>query len=719
MKALLIAEKPSLMREIESVYKKHKNELDFEIDFLAQAGHLVGLKSPKEVNPEKYGRWNLNNFPEVYPYEYKINTGKNDLVKKIRDGVKKGGYDFIIHAGDPDGEGELLVRLVLDYVGNKLPVKRFWTNDLVEGAIVGALKNLQPDSNYDHIYEAALVRQHADYQFGMNSTGTVSCKAGGNLCRLGRVKAALIALICIRELEIQNYVEKKTYKPAFRYKDCEFVFDKAFDNPELALKEVPKTEYADISDAKYEVKHAKAPKLFKLSTLQTEVHSQLKWSAAKTLEVLQNLYEAKSVTYPRTACEYISSQVNIGRVAKNVLNEIDLDRDLLVRNPADVSKDKTYANDKAIAAEGHTAIIPTGEGLHKKASKDEAALYEIICRRFLAIFGPAKETMSVKVTGVPTGSKDPYVFSESYDLNPGFELILNPSYKMKGGHDIKFEKGQSIHPIEFFAKEIVSQKPSRYNDGSIIKAMENPEKFEGEEGAIKYKIGTPATRANIIEECQKNGYFTKEKGSFVASDKAMAIYGAYKDVPMFIPIESGKWEEMFDQIRSGKTPYQEIENSLIEKMEESVAMFKEGVIRPYMLEAPEEPEAPKEGKGKGKGKAKGKTSKDQSSAEPKMAGSMGNCPNCQAPIQSGKFGVYCSGKCGMMFGKVFGKELSDSEWRTVLSGKPIHVKGLVSKKGTTYNAKLTPGAVESFSYTKKDGTKADGKSIHFDIEFEK
>ena len=710
-KALLIAEKPSLMNEIKKVYKAHKSEFNFDIDFLAQAGHLVGLKSPKEINAEKYGRWNLGNFPEVYPYEYKINPGKEKLVKEIREAVKKGGYDFIIHAGDPDGEGELLVRLVLDFIGNKLPVKRFWTNDLVEGAIVGALKNLQPDENYDHIYEAALVRQHSDYQFGMNSTGTVTCKAGGDLCRLGRVKAAIVALICIRELEIINYVEKKTYKPAFRYKDCDFILDKVFETPQQALAVVPKTEYADIKDAKYEVKHAKAPKLFKLSTLQTEVHSQLKWSGAKTLEVLQTLYEEKAVSYPRTSCEYISSQVNIGRIAKCVLSEIDVDRDLMVRDPKDVSKDKIYANDKAIAAEGHTAIIPTGEGLKKGATKDQIALYEIICRRFLAMFGPVKETMSVKVTGVPTGNKDPYVFSESYDIKPGYELILNPGYKMKTGHDIKFETGQSIHPIEFFAKEIVSQKPSRYNDGSLIKAMENPEKFEGEEGAVKYKIGTPATRANIIEECQKTGYFNKEKGSFVATDKALAIYEAYKEVPMFIPIESGKWEEMFDQIRAGKTYYQEVEDSLISNMEESVELFKKGSIRPYEIEGGA---APAKGKGKGKGKAAA-----AESGEKKMGGSMGNCPSCNSPVQTGKFGVYCSGKCGMMFGKVFGKELSESEWRSVLAGKAIHVKGLVSKKGDKYNATLKPGNVEEFNYTKKDGTKAKGKSIHFELEFDK
>lgn len=687
-KALLIAEKPSLMREIQGVYKKHKDEIGIDIDFVAQAGHLVGLKLPKEVDAEKYGHWNLAEFPIKYPFEYKVNPGKNDLVKTIRDSVKKGGYDYIIHAGDPDGEGELLVRLVLDYIGNSLPVKRFWSNDLTEGAILGTLKNLQPDSNYDHIYEAALVRQHSDYQFGMNCTGTLTKKVG-DLCKIGRVKAPIVSIIAKRELEIRNYVEKKTYKPAFKYKGCEFIFDKAFETPELALKDIPKTEYADITEAKYEKKSAKAPKLFKLSTLQTEAHSKLKWSGAKTLEVLQSLYEKKAVSYPRTACEYISSQVDIGHIAKKVLREVEVDNHLLVREPSDVLKDKAYANDKAIAAEGHTAIIPTGEGL-RSSSSDEKALYEIICRRFLAMFGPSKETMSVKVTGVPTGSKDPYIFTESYDIAPGYELILNPAYKMKKDCGVKFDKGTNIHPIEFFAKELVSQKPPRYNDGTLIKALETPEKYEGEEGAVKYKIGTPATRANIIEECQKNGYFYKEKGSFVATDKAVSLYQAYKDIPLFMPVESGRWEEMFDHIRSGKTDYKEIEDTLFSKMEESVDLIKNGKVASF-------------------GTASGKSSE-----------SLGECPSChKSEIKTGKYGPYCPNKCGIVFGKVFGKELSDKEWKKVLKGEEIHVKGLVSKKGTKYNACLKPGNVEEFSYTKKDGTKASGKSIHFDMEFDK
>lgn len=694
-KAYLIAEKPSLEREIAAVYRKHKDEFDFEITFDHQAGHILGLKLPKEVDAEKYGGgWKLSSYPEVYPYEYKISSDKKKMYAGIKDQVKKGGYDFIINAGDPDQEGQLLIDETLIHIGNKLPVKRFWSNDLTEGAILGALKNLQNNDDYIHLYEAALARQHADYQFGMNCTGALTCKVG-DLCKIGRVKAPIISILAKRELEIMNYVEKKTYKPAFRYKDCEFVKDEVFDTPEGALANVPKTEYADITDATYKVNKSKAPKLFKLSTLQTEAHSKLGWNGQKTLDVLQSLYEMKATSYPRTGCEYISSQVNIGGIAKRILSEVDVDVKLLVREPSDVAKDKTYANDKAIASEGHTAVIPTGNGLSKSANEDQRKLYDIICKRFLAMFGPEKETMSVKVVGVPSGTKDNYVFTENYDIKPGYELILNKGYKMKQGCGIEFKKGMNINPIEFFPKEIVSQKPSRYNDGSLIKALETPEKYEGEDGKVAYKIGTPATRATIIEECQKNGYFTKTKGSFVATDKAIALYQTFGNVvPMFMPVESGKWEETLDKLRNGEYSFEDVEAMFVKKMEESVDLIKNSEVITY------------EKKDNGKS---GSHSDINCS-----------CPSCKSAVKDGKFGLYCTGKCGITFGKVFGKELTKTEWKKVMGGERILLKGLVSQKGTTYNAYVKPVGVEDYSFRKKDGEMFEGKRVKFEMDgFEK
>lgn len=687
MKAILIAEKPFLMREIQGVYNKHRNELGgLEIDFLTQAGHLLGLKMPKEVDEEKYGKWSMDHMPEIYPYQYKILSGKHDLLNKIKTAVKSGDYDFVIHAGDPDQEGELLVRLVLNYVGNKLPVKRFWVSDLTERAVLSALKNLRDDSELDSVYDAALVRQHADYQFGMNVTGIASLKMR-DLCRLGRVKAPIIYMIVERELAIRNFVEKTTYKPIFTYQDCEFVADKVFDEKKDAEAFNPKTDRAQVTEYKQEKKHKKSPKLFKLSTLQSEAYKELKMSGADTLATLQLLYEAKATSYPRTDCEYISSAVDIGSIAKAILSDVGVSPSLLVREPSDVLKDKTYANDKAISTEGHTAVIPTGKGLSSSASEKEKKLYELICRRFLAMFAGEKVTLSTKVVAVPNNCTHQYIFTESEDVDAGYELVLNPNYKMKKGSGVSFVQGTTISPIVFSVKEVISKPPARYNDGTIITALDKLE-FEGEDGEkVEFSIGTQATRANIIEECVKNGYFTKKSGTFYATPKAETVIASFPGVALFNLKESGRWEEIFNNIKNGSVSAKEAEDSLIKAMIDTSNEMKQAATKAIPKGATEE---------------------------------LGKCPKCGASISKGKFGAYCSGKCGMSVGKFLSKSLSDSQIKSLLAGKKTLVKGIISKStGREYSAYITPESVEPYSYTKKDGSVASGYQWKFNVEYPK
>ena len=689
MRALLIAEKPSLMRTIKAVYDKHKSEFDFDIDFTAQVGHLFGLKLPKEINPEKYGKWTLSAYPEVYPYEYKMTNAK--VFKDVKDKYKANKYDFIINAGDPDQEGEILIRETLQKLNNKLPVKRYWSNDTTDGAVLNALKNLEDDKEYDRFYHAALVRQHADYQFGMNTTGAITCKMG-DLCKTGRVKAAIISMVSQREIEIRNYVEKKTYKPAFTYKNAVFILDKVFDTPEEAMKCVPNVDNADVISSEYKKKLIKAPKLYKIATIQTDASKIFGWSSNKTSDILQSLYEKKAVSYPRTDCEYISSKVDLDKIGKKVLTEVDVDKNLLTKSTKEIAGDKTYCNDKAIATEGHTGIIPTGEGLRSN-NAEERALYELICRRFLAIFASEKETMNVKVVANPDTTKDPYTFTETYDLTKGYEEILNPGYKMRESIGVKFDKGDNLKPIEFMAKELVSQKPSRYTDGSLIAAMDKLTYVDENGEKIKYSIGTPATRANIIAECQANGYFTVEKKSFVATEKALAVYESFKDVPLFNVIESGKWESKLEGIRVGEKDPKAVEDELIAAMENSVEQIKNAKLTTYDVE-----------------KKGGKSGAHSPSC---------TCPACGGAVKKGQYGLYCSAKCGMTFGKVYGNALTEKQWIDAINGKPVHLKGLTSKAGKKYNVKYTPNGIDNYSYTGKDGKTHEGKQIHFESEFEK
>lgn len=691
-KALLIAEKPSLMKAIQSAYREKRSEFDFDIDFLSQAGHLVGLKMPDEIDKEKYKKWAMDNFPLDVPYKYKVLPGKTDLVSKIKSAVKSGDYDFIIHAGDPDGEGELLVRLVLDYVGNKLPVERFWVNDQTPVAIVNGLKNLKPDSEYDRVYYAALVRQHADYQFGMNITGVSTLKMG-QLYKLGRVKAAIIRMLVDRERAIRDFVQTSTWKRSFVYKDCEFVNDDEFDTKEKALKAMPVFDWATVINVKDEVKAHKAPKLFKLSTLQTEAYKRLHFSSTQTLATLQKLYEAQMVTYPRTDCEYISSNVDIYGVAKRVCPKIGVDDSLLVRN--DIKSDKSYVNDKAIAAEGHTAIMPTGSGNVTSLGENERRLYDLIARRYLAIFAAPKKVRNVTVTAVPGNDQvlGNYVWKESSDVEAGYELVFDKDYKMKAPCGVKFTKGDTLKPVDFAVKECVAKPPVRYNDGSLIAAMDKDENFEGEDGTkVKYKIGTQATRASIIKDCIQCGYINVEKGgAYAATQKAEQVIDEIGDVSLFNVDNSGRWEFMLEQIRHGEADYREVESTLLKECQDATNDIKGRDIK-------------KSFHGRGEEKAV----------------VLGKCPKCGNEILDGKFGAYCQGKCGIQLGKAMGKILTAAQVRSLLAGKKTMVRGIESKKkpGTTYDAYLKMTGTEDFSYKKSDGTTATGTGLKFEISFQ-
>lgn len=682
MKAILIAEKPSLMREIQAAYRENRKDIPLEIDFLAQAGHLVGLKMPEEIDSEKYKRWSMDNFPIDVPYVYKVIPGKNDLVSKIKTAVHSGEYDFVIHAGDPDGEGELLVRLVLAYVKNPLPVRRFWSNDLTHDAIANALQHMQDDSAYDNVYYAALVRQHTDYQFGMNVTGTATLKLG-ELFKLGRVKAPIIKMIVDREREITGFVQKSTWKRTFTFEDCEFVNSEEYPAKEAALANMPHTDRAVVSDVKDETKASKAPKLFKLSTLQTEAHKALHFSGAQTLSVLQELYEAKIVSYPRTDCEYISSGVDIEDIAKKVCGYLGVDGALLVRSAGDVKKDSAYVNDAAIASEGHTAVIPTGiapEGLSDAQKK----LYELISRRFLAIFGDSKKVRNITVTAFPDGKEEEgkYVWKDSSDVDPGFEWILNPVYEVKRGKNKTFTKNMELCPVIFKEKECVAKPPARYNDGSLIAALDKPEAFKDEDGKVTYKIGTPATRASIIEDCIRCGYFEKDrKGVFTPTPKAERVIDELGDISLFQVTNSGRLESLLEQIRHGKADAGQVETELLKECTSVVADIKGRMVQ----------------------KA--------------SATVLGTCPSCGKNIIIGKFGAYCEAKCGMVVSRAMGKALTDVQVKSLLAGKKTLVKGLKNKTGKIYDAYLTPEGIENFSYTGKDGKPVTGKSFKFKMEY--
>ena len=566
-RALLIAEKPSLMAAIRQGYLTDREKIPYDIDFMAQAGHLMTLKMPNEIDKDRYS-WKESNLPFVFDYQYKVsNASAYKRLKEIRDAVRSGKYDFIIHAGDPDQEGELLIRETLDSIKNTLPVKRFWSNDLTVDAVTDALKDMNDDSEYDDLYHAALVRQRADYDFGMNLTTAATLKYGGyrNIMNVGRVKAPIMKMVVDREKEIENFTPKTDYRRAFTYKGCEFVGTRAFETEkEACLSKAPKS--AEVISAESKTKKIKAPKLFKLSSLQAEAARVFHFNGAKTLSITQSLYQKKVTSYPRTDCEYIFSTTDLEGIAESTRKNMGIDKALLKRSASAIRSDIFYTNDKAASMEGHTAIIPTGR--MSKLSPDEMKIYSLIARRFLAVFGEFKEVHQTRAEAVIDGEgKDIYSYSASETTNPGYEEILGRVQK-KEGKVRDFEKGEVLKPVKFQIKEHTTKPPVRYNDASLILALDNPERVETDDGkAVRYRIGTPATRGNIIEQLVKGDFLTQDKKTkaYSPTEKARLLERNIGDTSLFNIRTSGEWESRLDDIRMGKTAYDRVEKELHEE----------------------------------------------------------------------------------------------------------------------------------------------------------
>lgn len=672
-KALLIAEKPSLMRTIREVYEKHRSEIPYDITFVSQAGHLFGLKMPDEVD-DKYKKWSMDNYPlNDVPFTYKVMPNKGDLVREITGLIKSKDVDVIINAGDPDQEGELLIRETLLYAKNKKKVLRFWSNDLTEGAVLDALKNMEEDKGrYDDIYHAALVRQHEDYLYGLSLTPVLTIKQG-TLTKMGRVKGAIVSVLVEREKEIKAFKPHSDYKHSFIHKGYTFYGENIYKTKKEADDTCPHD--ADITDYKEEEKKVKAPKLYKLSTAQTDAYTLFHMSGKDTLAAIQNLYEKGFVSYPRTDCEYISEQTDAIGIINHLGHLIDLG-DNSLQNPATVMKDKSYFNNKAIADEGHTALIPTGK-VPSGLTKPEENIYYMILRRFIAIFAYPELIHTVRIKAVDNKGEK-YSSSASEDMRAGWQKVLNPDYKEKRlPSNESITKGRAI-PIEWKTHEVKAMPPKRYNDGTLITALEKPSKKV--EGVI-YTIGTPATRANIIDEVGKAGYYTKEGGSYVATDFAMKTVDNFSSMMLFDTETTGKWEQSLNDIRTGKAEYEDVENEMNKALDKEIADIKGTTLKNNMS-------------------AFG--TKKPSSAPVHKAGSL-KCPKCGNDITENAKAFGCSNwknGCKFTIWKTFmGANITKSDVETLLKGGIIE-KTVTSKAGKTWKQKLKLTSDNKFEFVR-------------------
>lgn len=734
MRALLIAEKPALRRDIEAVYKKHKDEIPYEMKCMEQRGHLLTLKLPDEID-ETQKEWCWENLP-FHPednggWQYKVIEEKkqgNFLTAKeryiaIQNELKKNHYDFIIHAGDPDQEGELLINIVLAGLKNKLPVKRYWTNAKTEIKILDALQNLKDDDNdpmLKNLMSAAVCRQHSDYRFGMNISRAATLKLGFRVAT-GRVKTTMLGIVCKREEEIKNFIPKTTYGIQAVYEDGftghAYVYNEKsneneekedptegmvwFNTKEEAEEEMDKLPSSlVVTKCKKERMETFAPKLFKIATAQIAAGKK-GYSASKTLSIIQSLYDKKYVTYPRTGCEYLHSTENLEKMIESAASVPSLKPFIEKIAPdayAKVRATKKWINDKVVDGEGHSALAPTTQKPDfDSLSQEEKDIYEMICRQFVAIFLPP--LVQDKTILETEGGNYTFKSSGKTLISKGFSEIFNTKFT-----DVEipeYEEGDELYVENYDVHEKTTVCPKRYTDTDLVGVCEAPHKFL-EDKSLKslgkrLVIGTPATMASIIKELiVKDKYLqvTKEgkKDVLIPTESGTVIYNSLKDCSICKVDMTGEWENKLEEIRKGKSAPEDFEKSIRQDVEDLIDEIKAMDIEPLDI-----------------------------SPDRKV---ICKCPECGGDIISGAKGFSCSNwkEKGCKVGAyAFACEsrITDKEFSTLLQGEEITKK--IKKGSKSWEQKLkydfTEHKIVFISSEKKDEPtgficpKCDGKII--------
>ncbi len=608
---LLITEKPSVARSFAKVLNVNNQNKGGYMESNGWiitwcVGHLVTMSYPEKYD-EKLKQWRLDTLPFM-PKEYKyeiIENVKNqfNIVQKL---LQREDVTQIYNAGDSGREGEYIQRLVFMMASPNpnAQIKRVWIDSQTEEEILRGIKEAKDSSEYDSISDSAYLRAKEDYLIGINFSRLLSIIYGRRLAKtmnkdyfaisVGRVMTCVLGMIVSREREIKNFVKTKYYKILGIFKNSDGSFsaewkvneksklyesnllynESGFKKEEIAKKFIKSLENKEavITELKKTKQKENAPLLFNLAEVQNECTKKFKIKPDETLEIIQNLYEKKLVTYPRTDARVLSTAVakeiskNLNGLAKNFKDEeIKKIINIMVEEKYSTDLKKTkYVNDSKIT--DHYAIIPTGQGFENfEALNDlQKNVYKLIVKRFLAIFYPPAEYSKVNVT--VNIEEETFFGTGKVCIKRGFLDVLKPEKKdnEKEGEENQsnldilknLKKGEKVEIQNFEITDSETSPPSRYNSGNLVLAMENAGKLiEEEELREQIKgagIGTSATRGEIIKKLEKIQYIKINSKTQIVTptEKGEAIYDIVNQAmpDMLNPKLTASWEKGLDLV---------------------------------------------------------------------------------------------------------------------------------------------------------------------------
>ena len=580
MKSLVIAEKPSVARDIARVLganQKNGGILEGKNYVVTWAlGHLVTLADPEEYD-RKYEKWEMATLP-MLPKEMKLvvirQTGRQFSVVKTQ--LFRKDIGEIIIATDAGREGELVARWILEKAGCHKPIKRLWISSVTDKAIKEGFANLKDGHDYDNLYRAAVARAEADWLVGMNGTRALTCKYNAQLS-CGRVQTPTLAMIAKREEEIHKFVPKEYYGISLETQDVKWTWrdekTKSFRtfSRERAEQIKGRLENAalEITSVEKKAKKTMAPGLYDLTTLQREANLKYGFSAKETLNIMQRLYENhKVLTYPRTDSRYIGK--DIVPTIKERLKACGIGpyRKLagaLMNKPVQVNG--SFVDDKRVS--DHHAIIPTEQFVQlDHMTNEERKIYDMVVRRFLAVLYPASQyeqvTMEAKVAGETFAASGKVIKSlgwkEVYEdgADDDLEDEADDEKKLKDQRLPEMKTGTRLKILKTSLNTGKTKPPARFTEATLLAAMENPVKFMetrdkeaaktlGETGGL----GTVATRADIIEKLFHSFMMEKKGNEIHITSKAKQLLELVPE-DLKKPELTADWEMKLSQIAKGR-----------------------------------------------------------------------------------------------------------------------------------------------------------------------
>ncbi len=590
MKALVIAEKPSVGRDIAKVLqcnKKGNGVLEGEKYIVTWGlGHLVTLADPQEYDT-KLKDWNLEHLP-MLPEKFELvvikQTSKQYHIVKAQ--IHRKDVGQVIIATDAGREGELVARWILEKANNKKPVKRLWISSVTDKAIKEGFSNLKNGAEYENLYQAAVARAEADWVVGMNATRALTCKYNASLT-CGRVQTPTLAMIAKREEEIKRFKPVSYYGIVGRINGITLSWkDKKSKGNTIADKTKAegiinklKGKDAVVIEVKSQDKKSFAPSLYDLTELQREANVRYDFSAKETLNIMQRLYENhKVLTYPRTDSRYITT--DIVATLKERLDAISIGPYKKLAAPLNkkpIHANSSFVDNKKVS--DHHAIIPTEQFVKlENMSTDERKIYDMVVRRFLAVLYPPYEyeEMNVKVEV----AEEEFVVKGKRTNNLGYKAVYEDNNENENEKLPVMTEKDVIKGITFSLTEGKTKPPAPFNEATLLSAMENPIGFLEEKNKDFIKtlgetggLGTVATRADIIEKLF-HSFLMEKKGKdiFITSKGKQLLELVPEDLRK--PELTADLEMKLGEIAKGKLAKQDLMKEMTDYTQEIVAKIK-------------------------------------------------------------------------------------------------------------------------------------------------